>query len=101
MLGAVLSSEGRKVNKMNRVSTVMGLSLLQDTEIYLHDPNKVPYGGGTGCHGGAPNPDFEGGSKSQKNLLVKVMDRVKLSTSQRARRKVPGFQTRGTANAQR
>lgn len=32
MLGTLLSSKGKKVNKKERVSTIMGLSLLEDTD---------------------------------------------------------------------
>ena len=38
----LLSSKGKKVNKKERVSTIMGLSLLEDTDNYFHDPNKGP-----------------------------------------------------------
>lgn len=37
MLGAVLSSEGTKMNKMDTVSAIIGLSLLEDTDKYLND----------------------------------------------------------------
>ena len=42
MLSTLLSSKGKKVNKKERVSTIMGLSLLEDTDNYFHDPNKGP-----------------------------------------------------------
>lgn len=36
MLGAVLST-GTKMNKMDTVSAIIGLSLLEDTDKYLND----------------------------------------------------------------
>lgn len=42
MLSTLLSSKGKKVNKKESASTIMGLSLLEDTDNYFHDPNKGP-----------------------------------------------------------
>lgn len=47
MLGAVLSIEGTKMNKMDTLSVITGLSLLEDTDKYLNDPSKVLFTGAT------------------------------------------------------
>ena len=68
MLGSLLSSNGKKVNKKERVSTIMGLSLLEDTDNYSMTLTRGLNGGGTGCHGKTSYPDVKGGSRCQKTL---------------------------------